>query len=156
MRREVNIPGFGTVKVMEMLCPLLHRVLCFRSVCFCFSFLFLLFSLSALSPSTLLVFLLSCPSMFLFSPSQSLPLSFCSLSPPGYSLFSLFFFHVLSSSVLPVFFLPLLSLTLLLSPLSISSLSHYYFFLSFSPSVSCLFRSPSLLVLSVQNILWLL
>ncbi|KAI5561458.1 hypothetical protein BDE02_16G117700 [Populus trichocarpa] len=90
-----------------------------------------------------------------FSLSVSSSLLLFSFPPRLLSVFS-FFFHVLSSSVLPVFFLPLLSLTLLLSPLSISSLSHYYFFLSFSPSVSCLFRSPSLLVLSVQNILWLL
>jgi len=67
MRREVNIPGFGTVKVMEMLCPLLHRVLCFRSVCFCFpcSPLLFFFLLSRSPHCLILLFFLS------FSPSVS-------------------------------------------------------------------------------------
>jgi len=150
----MNRPGFGAVKAMEMLCSLLHRVLYFRSVCLCFSFLFLSFSLSALSPYSLLVFLLSFPSMFLFSSSLSLPLCFCSLFFPRLlSVFSLFFHalllcspHVLSEPALPY--------SSSFSSLDLFTFSFFFFFLSFSPSVSCLFRSPShsffsLLLLSV-------
>jgi len=57
MRREVNMPGFGAVKVMEMLCSLLHRILCFRSVCFYFPCSRLLFFfLLSRSPSFFSVF----------------------------------------------------------------------------------------------------
>ena len=95
------------------------------------------------------------PLCFCFLP-LSLFLSPFVLFPPPATLCFLFFFSRSLLLCSPRVLSALLSLTLLLSPLSISSLSHYYFFLSFSPSVSCLFRSPSLLVLSVQNILWLL
>ena len=91
------------------------------------SFVFLLVPL-------VLPFFCFCLQFFL----RSLPFHLCLLPPPlffflpppGYSLCFLSFFHVLSSSVLPVFFLPMLSLTLLLYPLSISSLSRSFFFFS--------------------------
>jgi len=76
MRREVNIPGFRAVTVMEMLCSLLQRVLCFRSVCFCFPCSPLLFFfLLSRSPHCLILLLL----FLSFSPSVSCLLrsSFC-------------------------------------------------------------------------------
>jgi len=79
--------------------------------------------------------------------------SFCRSPPCSFSFFLpatlCFFFHVLSSSVLLVFFLPMLSLTLLLYPLSISSLSRSFFFFFFSPSL------PLFLVSFVSSALFL-
>jgi len=86
------------------------------SVFFSFTALFFIscyaHSLPPLFPAHLCFFLFSVTFPFCFLPSSSRLLSVFSL-----------FFHVLSSSVLPVFFLPLLSLTL--PPLRSASLSPF-------------------------------
>jgi len=90
---------------------------------FCYSSLFFSFLLLfSLSHVLLTLCLLSSHliSVFFFSLSRSPSVFF--LLPPGSFLFFLFFF-TLSSSVLPIFFLPLLSLTL--PPLRFASLSPF-------------------------------
>ncbi|KAJ6880827.1 hypothetical protein NC652_034001 [Populus alba x Populus x berolinensis] len=87
-----------------------------------------------LSPLLSFVFLLVPLILSFFLFLFAVLLAVCSLS--FFLPATLCFFYVLSSSVLPVFFLPLLSLTLLLYPLSISLLSRYFLsFFSSSPAV---------------------
>ena len=102
------------------------------SVFFLFYCSFLYLMLCSLSASSL-------PSSSLFFSFLCLPFCFLPSSSRLLSVFSLFF-HVLSSSVLPVFFLPLLSLTL--PPLRSASLC------PFIAKIACVFYNKD-----VQNII---
>jgi len=73
-------PGFEKVKTMVMVCSLLHCVICLRSVCFFFSFLFSPLCFLTISPlSQFFNTLVSClPPVFLLTVTSPLSFSFFS------------------------------------------------------------------------------
>jgi len=87
-RRASNIPDFGKTKMMVVLCSLLHRVLCFHSVCFFLSFLFSPLCLLTISPlSHFSYVLISCFTPLFFSlhcSLSSLYLPLCCSSSSGF------------------------------------------------------------------------